>query len=141
MTAALISRDYQGMTFQFREDGYFNMTVAAKHFGKRLDHFFANEETNEYICQLDELLDLKSPEFRVFGLVDTRRGRNGGTWAHPKLAVFFARWLDVKFAVWCDMVIDDLLRGKAQVTITKPEESAVMALPKNLPTARYSVNT
>lgn len=45
--------------------------------------------------------------------------------------MFFARWLDVKFAVWCDMVIDDLLRGKAEVTITKPEESAVLALPSD----------
>ncbi|WP_230370362.1 hypothetical protein [Paludibacterium denitrificans] len=41
----------------------------------------------------------------------------------------------MKFAVWCDMVIDDLLRGKAEVTITKPEESAVLALPKDLPSA------
>lgn len=29
------------------------------------------------------------------------------------------------------MVIDDLLRGKAEVTITKPEESAVLALPQD----------
>lgn len=34
-------------------------------------------------------------------------GRVGemGTWAHPKLAVFFARWLDVKFAVWCGFML------------------------------------
>lgn len=33
------------------------------------------------------------------------------------------------------MVIDDLLRGKAEVTITKPEESAVWALPKDYASA------
>lgn len=33
------------------------------------------------------------------------------------------------------MVIDDLLRGKAEVTITKPEESAVLALPKDYASA------
>jgi len=27
-------------------------------------------------------------------LVSAQRGFNGGTWAHPKLAVFFARWLN-----------------------------------------------
>ena len=68
-------------------------------------------------------------------LVEAKRGWHlnpeVGTWGHPKLAVFFARWLDVKFAVWCDMIIDDLLRGKAEVTITKPEDSAVLALPKD----------
>lgn len=33
------------------------------------------------------------------------KGRNGVTYLHPKLAVFFARWLDVRFAVWCDLMI------------------------------------
>lgn len=55
------------------------------------------------------------------------RGRYGGTWAHPKLAVFFARWLDVRFAVWCDAVIEDILKGVAQVTIKEPEKSAALA--------------
>lgn len=54
-----------------------------------------------------------------------------GSWAHPKRAVFFARWLGVRFAVWCDAMIDDILKGRAQVTITKPQESAVMALPQD----------
>jgi hypothetical protein len=47
-----------------------------------------------------------------YGMATTQRGFNGGTWAHPKLAVFFARWLDVRFAVWCDMQIDKRLRGE-----------------------------
>ena len=129
---AIITRDYQDMTFQFREDGFFNMTKAAKHFGKRLDHFWENASTNEYVAELKLVLTpLKSGE-----LIEAKYGRyHGGTWGHPKLAVFFARWLDVKFAVWCDMVIDDLLRGKAQVTITKPEESAVLALPSDYASA------
>ncbi|MDT4846743.1 hypothetical protein FQZ97_807770 [compost metagenome] len=32
-------------------------------------------------------------------LVKTERGRHGGTWLHPKLGVFFVRWLDVRGAV------------------------------------------
>lgn len=43
----------------------------------------------------------------------------------------FARWLDVEFAVFCDMVIDDILNKKAELVVTKPAESAVMKLPKN----------
>ena len=125
---AVITRDYQGMTFQFREDGYFNMTNAAKHFGKDVREFFKNDSTLAYV----EALENAGVSHQ---LVETSRGRNGGTWGHPKMAVFFARWLDVKFAVWCDMIIDDLLRGKAEVTITKPEESAVLALPKDYASA------
>ena len=131
---AIITRDYQDMTFQFREDGFFNMTKAAKHFGKDVREFFKNDATNDYLMALSDAGI--SPHLP---LVEAKRGWHlnpeVGTWGHPKLAVFFARWLDVKFAVWCDMVIDDLLRGKAQVTITKPEESAVLALPSDYASA------
>ena len=68
-------------------------------------------------------------------LVDAKVGRNGGTWAHPKLAVFFARWLDTKFAVFCDMVIDDILNKKAELTITQPAESMAMKVPQSFPEA------
>jgi len=117
------------MAFQFREDGYFNMTKAAKHFGKDVRKFWINAETQEYLDALNETAP-KSEQF-----VQTTMGRNGGTWGHPKLAVFFSRWLDIKFSIWCDSVIDDLLRGKMEATIVKPEESAVLALPKDFSSA------
>ena len=45
-------------------------------------------------------------------MVSSRRGgTQQGTWIHPKLAVHFARWLDDRFAVWCDLHIDAVLRG------------------------------
>lgn len=112
--------------FVFRHDGWFNMTKAAQHFGKRLDKFFATEETRLFVEELARLNPTLKGEF-----VDAQRGRHGGTWAHPKLAVRFAQWLDVKFAVWCDAVIEDILKGKAEVVITKPAGSAVMALPQD----------
>lgn len=128
----IITRDYKGHAFQFREDGYFNMTKAAKHFGKRVQHFWENSGTREYVAELNQVLTNRNSG----ELTEAKEGRyHGGTWGHPKLAVFFARWLDVKFAVWCDIVIDDLLRGKAEVTITKPEESAVLTLPKDYASA------
>ena len=51
-------------------------------------------------------------------LLDVKPGRNGGTWAHPKL--------DVRFAVWCDSIIEDILTKKAELTITQPETSATV---------------
>ncbi|QNI03071.1 KilA-N domain-containing protein [Halomonas sp. SH5A2] len=71
------------------------MTKAAKEFGKRHANFLANTETQNYVNELEA----------VTGIPDTdlvqaiKGGRAPGTWAHPKLAVFFARWLDVRFAV------------------------------------------
>ena len=32
-----------------------------------------------------------------------------GTWLHPKLAVAFARWCDIDFALWCDEQIEALI--------------------------------
>lgn len=110
----------------FREDGWFNMTKAAKAFGKFLPHFMRSPETVKYLEALQE----NTADSAAF--VETSLGRNGGTWAHPKLAVFFARWLDTKFAVWCDVVIDDILRGKADVVITQPETSEILKMPTTL---------
>ena len=56
------------------------------------------------------------PELKsVPGLITVKRGApssGGGTWLHPKLAVRFAQWLDVDFALWCDEQIDGIVRGK-----------------------------
>jgi hypothetical protein len=145
----LVNREYQGMSFVFREDGYFNMTKAAHAYGKLLDNFWTTKGTFEYLETLGVALG-KLPEIQgvwrdelsldeigvriksIRNCCSERTvGRSGGTWAHPKLAVYFARWLDPKFAVFCDMVIDDILRNKAKLTLTKPKESAVMALPQS----------
>lgn len=93
MTLFLVARTYNGLPITFREDGYINMTKAAKHFGKRLPNFWRSPETQEYIEALEQGLNLS--------VCSAKRGGapgQAGTWCHPKLAVFFARWLDVRFA-------------------------------------------
>jgi len=71
------------------------MTKAAKHFGKKLSHFWRSPATQEYIKAMEAL-----PQFGGTEIAISRRGGpNQGSWCHPKLAVFFARWLDVRFAV------------------------------------------
>ena len=99
----LIQANFDGQAMQFNSDGWFNATAAAEKFGKRVQHWFDNQETATYISKLNN---------RISGdLVIAKRGKNGGTWLHPKLAVFFARWLDVDFAIWCDEQIDIIIRG------------------------------
>lgn len=99
-----------GHALTFRGDGWFNMTQAAQAFGKRLNNFWHAAGTEAYLGELARSLNL-----RHLDLYKTARGNKHtaeiGTWAHPKLAVYFARWLDVKFSVWCDMQIDELIRG------------------------------
>jgi len=131
MSKQLITREYNGNVFTFREDGYFNMTDAAKKFGKDLSNFMRSPETVEYVEALTQTVkSTDCPIVQAF-----RGGRTPGTWGHPKLAVFFARWLDVKFAVFCDMVIDDILNKNAELTITQPAESMAMKVPQSFPEA------
>lgn len=102
----------------FREDGYINMTKAARNFGKDLSNFSRSPETIEYIEALTQAV-----KFTDCSIIQARRGGakgNSGTWCHPKLAVFFARWLDVRFAVWCDLAIDNILRGNLVVDVAVP---------------------
>lgn len=99
----LITKTFNNVPFVFRDDGWFNMTKAAQHFGKRLDNWMASKETQEYIAAQAATLKFREAGHELYCAV-----RGQGTWAHPKLAVFFARWLDVRFAVWCDAMIEDI---------------------------------
>ena len=131
----VIAKEFQGNVFKFREDGYFHMTAAALTFGKDLSNFMRTPETSSYISALEQVMKSNSVKSTELKVIDVKQGRYGGTWAHPKLAVFFARWLDVKFAVWCDMVIDDILNKKMEVKVVKPEQSMAMRVPKSFPEA------
>lgn len=60
---------------------------------------------------IDALKSVENTDYLV-----TKKGRNGGTWLHPDLAVVFARWLDVRFAVWCDQQIKAIIYGAPEQT-------------------------
>ena len=99
----LIQADFDGQVMQFNDDGWFNATAAAEKFGKRVGDWIDLPSTKEYMEKLNT---------RYSGiLMNAKRGKNGGTWLHPKLAVSFARWLSVDFAIWCDEQIDIIIRG------------------------------
>lgn len=119
----LITKTFNNVPFVFRDDGWFNMTKAAKAFGKETKEFLRLPSTVEYV---DALKSVVGKSHVYTATAGWHLNPDVGTWAHPKLAVFFARWLDVRFAVWCDAMIEDILKGKAEVVITKPAESAVM---------------
>ena len=104
MTAKIIPFAYQGHAVRFDGDGWLHATAIAERFGKEPHEWLRLPDTASYLAAISKTG--KFPE-----LVRTKRGRYGGTWLHPKLAVVFARWLSVDFAVWCDEQIDALLRG------------------------------
>lgn len=118
MTARIIPFDYEGHAVRFNADGWLHATEIAEGFGKEPHEWLRLPDTATYLAALSKTG--KIPE-----LVRTKRGRYGGTWLHPKLAVAFARWLDVDFAVWCDMQIDALLRGESKPWASARREAAI----------------
>ena len=129
----IIPLHYEGHAIRFDLDVWLNATDIAKRFGKDARDWVRQFDTLEYMAELSHHLGVNSgtvPQLNKIselgnskgvsrskilrlaketGLVRIRAGAAGGTWLHPKLAVFFARWLNAKFAVWCDMQIESLL--------------------------------
>ena len=107
------SFQFGNIPVSFRDDGYLNATMIASHFGKLPKDYLKSEQTQQYISALAEKLSVRrkilTKENQV--VIVKRGGIEQGTWLHPKLAVHFARWLDPKFAVWCDEQIEQILSG------------------------------
>ncbi len=91
-------------------------TPIAQQFGKLLGNWLKTDETQAYISALAKALNKEIDE-----IVLIKKGgkpQEQGTWLHPKLAIFFARWLSPDFAVWCDIQIEDILKSKQQTPET-----------------------
>jgi hypothetical protein len=115
MSLQLIKSDYNGIEINFTEAGWFNATEVSAKYGKRPNDWLNLPATKEYLAALmdDEQSDKISLWVKTKKGGDTRKsGIAQGTWLHPKLGVAFARWLDVKFAVWCDKQVDAIVRNK-----------------------------
>ncbi len=126
----------------FTINGWFNATEAGKKFGKEPYEFLRLPSTEEYIIELHknysrifaENQELSKtgiiPELKVSEIikqfVKTKRGRySPGTWFHPRLGIFYARWLSAAFAVWCDFQIERILaKGHPKQEWFKEREQA-----------------
>lgn len=84
---------------QRTKDSMFDATSLLKQWNlstgmkKKLDHFFDNDSTGEFInvLEVEENLNTRNSVYLK------SRGKRGGTWMHPYLFVKFAMWLNPKF--------------------------------------------
>lgn len=113
---SLIIKEYMGNNIQFEvrdREVYANATEMCKAFGKTPKDWLRTENTKEYIKELESV--------RQISLTDIKQGGvDQGTWIHEKLILDLARWLNVKFRVWCDEQIATLLR-EGQVKLDVPK--------------------
>jgi hypothetical protein len=56
-----------------------------------------------------ESWELVLPLTEPVSVIETKRGKNGGTWVHPYLFLDFAMWLNPRFKLWAMSIIEDKL--------------------------------
>jgi hypothetical protein len=107
---------YNGQTITQRQDGYINLTQMCLANGKLLADWNRLKKTKSYLQTLSE--DMGIP---ISSIVKVEHGMQ--TWGHPSIAINLARWLNDKFAVWCDAHIFNLMTtGQTSLDIDPLEE-------------------
>lgn len=123
MNTELVVKEYLGNKIEFKivnGEVYANATSMCKAFGKLTKDWLKNKQTSEYIEELER------GENYPNGLVIVKQGgvsSEQGTWVHEKLILDLARWLNIKFRIWCDEQIATLLReGNVEIKPVKKLE-------------------
>ncbi len=109
-----ISKQFNGIEVFFQKENndiFINATKIALLYNKDLSNWIRSPDTIAYVKELEEIFNsVNSTELK---LIFTKQGKYGGTWIHKKLIIAFARWIDPKFAVWCDIQIEELLKNSS----------------------------
>ncbi len=91
-------------------DDYVNVTLWCKKFNKKWAQFMHLAEAINFIESLALNLKVAKPN-----LIETKRGKGGGTWVHPLLAIKIAEWLSPDFEVFVKQTFAAYL--KADMTL------------------------
>lgn len=79
------------------EDLFFNATEMAKIFDKDVREFLKSEPVNRYIDAI--LNEWETINKNYNDLIQTKKGRYGGTWLHNDLFIEFVSWCSASFRV------------------------------------------
>lgn len=118
-TSVVILRDLNGVSVrQDSKTSFFNANDLLDLYNqsaetqKRMQKYLETRGTKETMAAiLSEIQN--SPKLGEFenGVIETKRGKNGGTWMHPYLFIDFGMWLSPKFKVTVlKWVYDNLIK-------------------------------
>lgn len=103
----------------FDNEAYINATEVYKKFEKSKTSFNNWKQRTlvpyaEKLIQLGKFVGPQNGDAQTIDDVIVVRSGNSssfeqGTWFHPKLAIVFARWLNMEFEIWCDEKIAELI--------------------------------
>jgi hypothetical protein len=103
-TTQIMKRDFNNSQISQRtSDKFFNATEMLALYNnetnqkRRIVDFWENQNTKEFIKELEKDLILNVEKMEHLKTYETSRGKGGATWMHPYLFVKFAMWLSPKF--------------------------------------------
>jgi hypothetical protein len=148
-TAVIIQRNLKGNIIrQNSKTGFLHINDLYKCYvdhdsktTKTIDRYWGLDSTKELLSAMEDPLiqaeklntpktgELKLPFYKPSNLVQTKRGRNGGTWVHPYIFIDFAMWLSVEFKVWAlDVISDKVLQFRDDAGEKYKEMSSALSL-------------
>lgn len=95
-------------------DGYINATAMCQACGKQLAHYLENQTTKAFLEALSENIGIP-----ILNLAEIKRGRNGGTWVHPQVAINLGQWCSPQFAVLVSKWIYEWMRENKPPAVVK----------------------
>jgi hypothetical protein len=78
-------------------DGFINGTSLCQASGKRINDYWRNQATQEFLEELSRSAGI--PADRLVQTVMTGPNQDRGTWVHPDVAIHLAQWCSPRFAV------------------------------------------
>lgn len=102
--------NYNGNNVAFIKTSYgilINATDMARPYNKRPVDYLRQMYVNELVSTIVSQTHISEDQLVIKMRGSSENG--GGTWLYEDVAIDFAQWLDVKFKVWCNSKIKELL--------------------------------
>ncbi len=117
-----IDREFNGTKITQRADGYLDATAMCQATSKQFKHYLENQSTTKFL----DALSLKV-EIPTVKLIESKQGRYGGSWVHPKVAINLAQWCSPQFAVLVSKWVFELLTtGRVELAQPAPQPAPSM---------------
>lgn len=107
--------EYEGKLIQVTSEGMYNLTQMCQANGKQVSDFLKLKSTKAYIQETAADAQIPLAEVLIVKSGGCQHWEQG-TWGHKLVAIKLARWINVKFELWCDKNIFTLMStGKVEL--------------------------
>ena len=100
----IVRHEYNGSPIRQRGDGYACLTDMAEASGKKVADYFRLKSTKEYLDGLSAVMGIPVTALTK-GFQGGNNQKSQGTWAHPEVAIDFAKWCSVPFRIWANRTL------------------------------------